>query len=60
MSTFLGAFADIDRHALSTPKEETETVERLSQYLAQPAKSDIEKYRAFYRWITEAPLIQFP
>jgi len=45
-------FAGIDRRALAAPPSETVSVERLVSYLTNGAKSDTEKARAIFRWIT--------
>ena len=46
-------FLAIDRHALRAPAEAEQSVETLANYLAGPAKSDLDKVRAIYRWITD-------
>src|SRR5579872_2450201 len=43
----------IDQHALKAPATEEESVESLAKYLVQPARSDGEKVRAIYRWVTD-------
>lgn len=45
-------FEAIDRHALSTPETETDSIERLATYLTLPAANDAEKARAIFRWVT--------
>jgi len=42
----------IDQHALSAPASAERSIASLAAYLSQPAKSDHEKARALYRWIT--------
>jgi hypothetical protein len=52
----LGGFARylaIDRHALKAPPAAERTVESLAKYLAAPAKNDLDKVRAIYKWITD-------
>ena len=44
---------DIDRHALTAPAEAEQSVEKLAEYLAFPAKTEREKARAIFRWITD-------
>lgn len=43
----------IDQHALKANSEAEKSIESLADYLAQPAKSDRDKTRAIYRWITD-------
>src|SRR2546427_685344 len=43
----------IDAHARAAPKEAAETVEKLAGYLGKSARSDAEKARAIFVWITE-------
>ncbi|XP_067669747.1 kyphoscoliosis peptidase-like [Haliotis asinina] len=47
------AFAAIDTHALKAPSSVRSSVTSLVQYLVKPAKNDMEKIRAFYRWIAD-------
>ncbi|XP_046575354.1 kyphoscoliosis peptidase-like [Haliotis rubra] len=49
----LATFEAIDTHALKAPVTACVSVTKLAQYLVQPAKNDIEKVRAFYKWIAE-------
>jgi hypothetical protein len=42
-----------DLHALQTPPEMEQSLEKLAQYLAKPARNDWEKARLIYRWITD-------
>lgn len=45
-------FSHIDDHADSAPSAVEDDVENLSAYLIKPAKNDLERCRALYRWIT--------
>ncbi|XP_071086009.1 kyphoscoliosis peptidase-like [Haliotis cracherodii] len=45
------AFAAIDAHALKAPASARSSVTSLAQYLVKPARNDMEKIRAFYRWL---------
>ncbi|PIS27446.1 MAG: hypothetical protein COT43_10490 [Candidatus Marinimicrobia bacterium CG08_land_8_20_14_0_20_45_22] len=45
-------YSKIDRHALSAPSSVTSSIQSLSNYLVQPARSDIEKARSIFRWMT--------
>ena len=47
-----GTEKKIDAHVLSTPNEETASVERLSQYLANPWQGDRNKAYAIFRWLS--------
>src|SRR5262249_37909649 len=44
---------DIDDHALQAPPEAEKLLSALAKYLAKPCKSEQEKARAIYRWITD-------
>ncbi|XP_052088555.1 kyphoscoliosis peptidase-like [Mytilus californianus] len=44
-------FKDIDEHARQTPKSVENSINELADYLAKPAKSELETIRAFYVWI---------
>ncbi|CAG2199190.1 unnamed protein product [Mytilus edulis] len=44
-------FKDIDEHARQTPKSVENSINELANYLAKPAKSELETIRAFYVWI---------
>ncbi|XP_033760874.1 kyphoscoliosis peptidase-like [Pecten maximus] len=46
------AFNKVDDHALTAPRSMEGSVEILARYLVLPARSDLEKVRGFYRWIT--------
>jgi hypothetical protein len=43
----------IDRHALKAPAEAEESLESLAKYLAAPCKTDRDKARAIFCWITD-------
>jgi hypothetical protein len=45
--------AVLDRHALQAPKEVEGKAASLAKYLVKRAKTDREKVRAIYRWITD-------
>jgi hypothetical protein len=45
-------FVQIDRHADNAPEYAEKSVQSLSRYLVGPARSDEEKARAIFRWIT--------
>ena len=45
-------YSKIDRHALAAPPSVTNSIQSLSDYLTQPARSDTEKARAIFRWMT--------
>jgi hypothetical protein len=47
------AYAAIDRHALKAPSEAEASLPTLAKYLAGPCKTDRDKARAVYRWITD-------
>ncbi|MCL0066040.1 hypothetical protein M1N79_04100, partial [Dehalococcoidia bacterium] len=46
-------FEEIDQHALTTPESAANSVESLAAWLVEPAKNDLEKVRAIFRWITD-------
>jgi uncharacterized protein YkwD/transglutaminase-like putative cysteine protease len=46
-------FKAIDAHALGAPPEAEASLPGLASYLGQPCKSDMEKARAVYRWLTD-------
>src|SRR6185437_1237101 len=48
-----GSFEAIDRHALKAGPADEETVAKLAKYLVAPCKTQEEKARAVYRWITD-------
>ncbi|OPL33295.1 hypothetical protein AM593_03928, partial [Mytilus galloprovincialis] len=43
----------IDDHVMKTPRYAERSIEKLAEYLIKPATNDIEKARAFYKWVTE-------
>jgi hypothetical protein len=43
----------IDQHALRAPKDVEKSVESLAKYLIKPAKTDVQKARAIYRWVAD-------
>ena len=45
-------FTTIDRHALSTPRSAERSIGALAAYLTRPARSELEKARAIFRWVT--------
>jgi hypothetical protein len=47
------SFQTIDQYALGTPETMTTSIDKLATYLIQPAKNDLQKSRAIYRWITQ-------
>jgi Transglutaminase-like superfamily len=46
-------YAAIDSHALKASPEDEKSVDSLAKYLAEPAKNDLDKARAIFRWITD-------
>ncbi|KAK3601243.1 hypothetical protein CHS0354_040420 [Potamilus streckersoni] len=46
-------FKDIDEHALKAPTSLRRSINELANYLEKPAKNNLERVRAFYRWITD-------
>jgi hypothetical protein len=46
-------YAAIDRHALKAPPQAEASLADLAKYLAGPCKTDRDKARAIYRWITD-------
>lgn len=45
-------FKEIDEYALKTPRSAEQSVTALSAHLVNGAETDLERIRAFYRWIT--------
>lgn len=45
-------YSTIDNYARNTPESEAKSLDRLSQYLTAPARSDLAKARSVYSWIT--------
>lgn len=43
----------IDDHVLKTPGSAESSIEALGEYLTRIASNDLEKVRAFYKWVTE-------
>lgn len=46
-------FSDIDKYAKSVPSNYSNNIYTLTEYLIKPAKSDIERVRAIWIWITD-------
>ncbi len=46
-------FAEIDKHALAATADDEKTLAALARYLARPCKTDTDKARAAYRWVTD-------
>ncbi len=46
-------FAAIDKHALDAPAEAEASLAALAKYLVEPCKTEQDKARAVYRWITD-------
>lgn len=46
------SFAEIDRFVLTIPENHTKDINLLAKALSKPAKNDLEKVRAIYKWIT--------
>lgn len=46
-------FAAIDERALSVPDSAKESLKSLTLYLIADAKTDLQKFRAIWRWITD-------
>src|SRR5262245_45645717 len=44
---------ELDRHALQTPTEAEATLRSLTVHLLAPARTEREKVRVIYRWITD-------
>jgi hypothetical protein len=45
-------FSAIDAHALAAPEHVTGSPAALARYLTAPARDDVERVRALYRWVT--------
>jgi transglutaminase/protease-like cytokinesis protein 3 len=45
-------YKEIDEHALNTPNSVEKDINSLISYLIEPARSEEERARAIYRWIT--------
>ena len=48
-----GMFKQMDKHALNTPAWAEKDIETLVKYLIKPAKSELDKARVIWRWITD-------
>ncbi len=48
-----GPYKEIDSHALNASKKVEQSISALAEYLIQPAKTDEEKTRAIFRWMTD-------
>lgn len=46
-------YAAIDQHAINTPASYAKAIDKLVPYLIKPARTNHEKARAIFRWITE-------
>jgi tetratricopeptide (TPR) repeat protein len=46
-------FRAIDKHALKASELHEDSIDSLAEYLVRPAKTDLEKTRAIFRWITD-------
>ncbi len=46
-------FTEIDKHALAATADDEKTLASLARYLAGPCKTDTDKARAAYRWVTD-------
>src|SRR5262249_29563461 len=49
----LAANDELDRHALTAPTEAEKSLESLAAYLVKPAKTDRDKSRLVYCWMTD-------
>jgi hypothetical protein len=49
----LAAQETLDRHALQAPPEAEQSIASLAKYLVQPARSERDKARLVYRWLTD-------
>ena len=54
------SYAAIDKHALQAPKDVEASVASLTAYLIRPAKTDAEKARAIFRWLTDRVVYDMP
>ncbi|XP_013383528.1 kyphoscoliosis peptidase [Lingula anatina] len=45
-------FDEIDNHAINTPSSETSSLQNLVNHLLRPCRSDLDRVRVFFRWIT--------
>jgi hypothetical protein len=46
-------YTTIDRHALKAPRRAETSLAKLAEYLAGPCRTDRDKVRAAYRWVTD-------
>lgn len=46
-------YSNVDKHALSAPKDVEQNLLSLTNYLVSPFKSEKDKIRSIFRWITE-------
>jgi hypothetical protein len=46
-------YAEIDQHALNATPADEASLAKLARYLVEPCKTDQEKARAIYRWVTD-------
>jgi hypothetical protein len=46
-------FDKLDQHALKAPADVEKSLDTLAKYLAEPARSDRDKARVIFRWITD-------
>lgn len=58
-NTALRSFEAIDKHALNAPQEAEKSLDSLAKYLAEPCKTDKEKVRAVFRWVTDRIMYDF-
>lgn len=49
----LAAREQFDRHAIKAPAEAEQSLDALAKYLTGPAKTDRDKARLIYRWVTD-------
>lgn len=52
ISKATGPWADLDNHAMQAPKSVESNADQLVAYLIKPAKTDEQKARVIYRWLT--------
>lgn len=53
LADYTERFEELDRHALDAPRSAKASLESLTEYLLEPAETDLEKVRVIYRWITD-------
>lgn len=53
-------YAKADKHALATPPDKTADLQTLASYLTQPFKTEQEKTRALFRWVTQNISYDYP